>query len=108
MRYCAGQRRAFDIGNRRRNVDHLVGRQLDGAIASIRALPGIAEAVGGRAPALVDGGFRRGADVTSARTQEDKNPASAAIILIGVLAAETVLAMDAVTVPDHDVMDPSQ
>ena len=42
------------------------GRQLDGAVASIRALPGIVEAVGGRAPVLVDGGFRRGVDVVKA------------------------------------------
>jgi len=42
------------------------GRQLDGAVASIRALPGIAEAVGGRAPVLIDGGFRRGVDVVKA------------------------------------------
>ena len=42
------------------------GRQLDGAVASIRALPGVVEAVGGRAPVLVDGGFRRGIDVVKA------------------------------------------
>jgi isopentenyl diphosphate isomerase/L-lactate dehydrogenase-like FMN-dependent dehydrogenase len=42
------------------------GRQLDGAVASIRALPGIVEAVGGRAPVLIDGGFRRGIDVVKA------------------------------------------
>jgi isopentenyl diphosphate isomerase/L-lactate dehydrogenase-like FMN-dependent dehydrogenase len=42
------------------------GRQLDGAVASIRALPGVVEAVGGKAPVLVDGGFRRGVDVVKA------------------------------------------
>jgi len=42
------------------------GRQLDGAVASIRALPAIVEAVGGRAPVLIDGGFRRGVDVVKA------------------------------------------
>jgi isopentenyl diphosphate isomerase/L-lactate dehydrogenase-like FMN-dependent dehydrogenase len=42
------------------------GRQLDGAVASIRALPSVVEAVGGRAPVLVDGGFRRGIDVVKA------------------------------------------
>jgi isopentenyl diphosphate isomerase/L-lactate dehydrogenase-like FMN-dependent dehydrogenase len=41
------------------------GRQLDGAVATIRALPGVVEAVG-RAPVLVDGGFRRGIDVVKA------------------------------------------
>ncbi len=42
------------------------GRQLDGAVASIRALPGVVEAAGGRVPVLVDGGFRRGIDVVKA------------------------------------------
>ena len=42
------------------------GRQLDGAVASIRALPRVVEAVGGRAPVLIDGGFRRGVDVVKA------------------------------------------
>jgi 4-hydroxymandelate oxidase len=39
------------------------GRQLDGVIATLDALPGITEAVGGRTPVLVDGGIRRGIDV---------------------------------------------
>ena len=42
------------------------GRQLDGAVATIRALPGVVEAVGGRAPVMIDGGFRRGVDVVKA------------------------------------------
>ncbi|GAA1644081.1 alpha-hydroxy acid oxidase [Actinoplanes couchii] len=39
------------------------GRQLDGAVATIDALPAVAEAVGGRIPVLLDGGVRRGTDV---------------------------------------------
>ena len=42
------------------------GRQLDGAIASVRALPAIVEATSGRIPVLIDGGIRRGADVVKA------------------------------------------
>lgn len=42
------------------------GRQLDGAIASLDALPGIVAAVEGRIPVLMDGGIRRGADVVKA------------------------------------------
>ncbi|HUE66526.1 MAG TPA: alpha-hydroxy acid oxidase [Rhizomicrobium sp.] len=42
------------------------GRQLDGAVATIRALPAIVEAVGDAMPVLVDGGFRRGIDVVKA------------------------------------------
>jgi isopentenyl diphosphate isomerase/L-lactate dehydrogenase-like FMN-dependent dehydrogenase len=39
------------------------GRQLDGVAASLDALPGVVEAVGGRGEVLVDGGVRRGTDV---------------------------------------------
>ena len=42
------------------------GRQLDGAPAAIEALPAVATAVGGRMAVLVDGGFRRGADIVKA------------------------------------------
>ena len=42
------------------------GRQLDGALATIAALPEIVEAVAGRAPVLLDGGVRRGTDVFKA------------------------------------------
>ncbi|HTL49518.1 MAG TPA: alpha-hydroxy acid oxidase [Steroidobacteraceae bacterium] len=52
-------------------VDGLVlsnhgGRQLDGAISAIDALPEVARAVGGRASILVDGGVRRGSDIAKA------------------------------------------
>ena len=42
------------------------GRQLDGALSTIDALPAIAEAVDGRVPILLDGGIRRGTDVLKA------------------------------------------
>lgn len=42
------------------------GRQFDGAPSSIRALSGVLNAVEGRMPVLVDGGFRRGTDVLKA------------------------------------------
>mmetsp|Transcript_27795 Transcript_27795/g.40949 ORF Transcript_27795/g.40949 Transcript_27795/m.40949 type:complete len:387 (-) Transcript_27795:1597-2757(-) len=42
------------------------GRQLDGALASIDALPAIAHVVAGRVPILLDGGVRRGTDVLKA------------------------------------------
>jgi L-lactate dehydrogenase (cytochrome) len=52
-------------------VDGLVvsnhgGRQLDGARASVEALPDIVDAVGSRVEVLLDGGVRRGADVVRA------------------------------------------
>ena len=54
-----------------RGVDAVVvsnhgGRQLDGAISGIRALPAIVDAVGDKTVVLVDGGFRRGTDVVKA------------------------------------------
>ncbi len=42
------------------------GRQVDGAVASLDALPAVAEAVAARIPVLFDGGIRRGADVFKA------------------------------------------
>ncbi|WKB52364.1 alpha-hydroxy acid oxidase [Eleftheria terrae] len=42
------------------------GRQLDGALSSIRALPEIADAVGDRTELLFDGGVRSGQDVLKA------------------------------------------
>jgi (S)-mandelate dehydrogenase len=42
------------------------GRQLDGALSAIEALPAIARAIAGRTSLLVDGGVRRGGDVAKA------------------------------------------
>ena len=42
------------------------GRQLDGAPATIEALPAVVAAVNGRIPVLIDGGVRRGADIARA------------------------------------------
>ena len=42
------------------------GRQLDGAVATLDALPGVVQAVHGRIPVLLDGGVRRGSDVFKA------------------------------------------
>ena len=42
------------------------GRQLDGAVAALDALPPIVRAVKGRMSVLVDGGVRRGVDIVKA------------------------------------------
>lgn len=42
------------------------GRQLDGAIAPLRALPDVVRALGSDYPVMIDGGFRRGSDVLMA------------------------------------------
>ncbi len=59
-------RRAADMGVDGLIVSNHGGRQLDGAPASIEALPGIVDAVDGAIPLLVDGGIRRGIDVVRA------------------------------------------
>lgn len=62
-------------GDSRKAVEHGIdgiivsnhgGRQVDGAIAALDALPAVVEAVGGRAEVLFDSGIRRGADVFKA------------------------------------------
>jgi len=58
--------RAVELGVDGIIVSNHGGRQLDGAIAALDALPAIAEAVDGRIPILVDGGIRRGADAVKA------------------------------------------
>ncbi|MBX4994819.1 L-lactate dehydrogenase (cytochrome) [Rhizobium binae] len=42
------------------------GRQLDGAMAPLRALPDVAERIDGRIPVMIDGSFRRGTDIIKA------------------------------------------
>jgi heme/flavin dehydrogenase (mycofactocin system) len=59
-------RRALDAGATAVSVSNHGGNNLDGTPASIRALPGVAEAVEGRAEVLLDGGVRRGGDVVKA------------------------------------------
>ena len=62
----AEAKRAVEAGVDGVIVSNHGGRQLDGAISSIEALPGIVSAVGQRIPVLVDGGIRRGSDVVKA------------------------------------------
>jgi 4-hydroxymandelate oxidase len=56
-------RRALDHGVTGIIVSNHGGRQLDGAIPGLLALPEVAEAVAGQAEVYVDGGVRRGTDV---------------------------------------------
>ena len=42
------------------------GRQLDGVVATVAALPEVVDAVQGRVPVIVDGGVRRGTDILKA------------------------------------------
>jgi isopentenyl diphosphate isomerase/L-lactate dehydrogenase-like FMN-dependent dehydrogenase len=57
---------ALDAGVDGVMVSNHGGRQVDGAIATLDALPAIVRKVNGRVPVLFDGGIRRGADVFKA------------------------------------------
>ncbi len=59
-------RRAVEAGADGIVVSNHGGRQLDDAVASLDALPGVVEAVGDRVPVLMDGGVRRGGDILKA------------------------------------------
>jgi pre-mycofactocin synthase len=59
-------RRAVEAGATAVSVSNHGGNNLDGTPASIRALPAVAEAVGGQIEVLLDGGIRRGSDVVKA------------------------------------------
>ncbi len=57
---------AADAGADAVVVSNHGGRQLDGAAATIRALPEVVDTVSGRIEVLMDGGVRRGGDVLKA------------------------------------------
>jgi L-lactate dehydrogenase (cytochrome) len=59
-------KRAVDEGASAIVVSNHGGRQLDGVSATIRALPEVVAAVGGKTEVLLDGGVRRGSDVVKA------------------------------------------
>jgi isopentenyl diphosphate isomerase/L-lactate dehydrogenase-like FMN-dependent dehydrogenase len=59
-------RRAVECGMDGVIVSNHGGRQVDGAVAALDALPRVVEAVAGRVPVLFDSGIRRGADVFKA------------------------------------------
>jgi pre-mycofactocin synthase len=59
-------RRAVDVGATAISVSNHGGNNLDGTPGSIRALPGVVDAVGDQIEVLLDGGIRRGSDVVKA------------------------------------------
>lgn len=59
-------RNALSVGADAIVVSNHGGRQLDGALSSIRALPGIVDAVGDKVEVMMDSGIRSGQDVLKA------------------------------------------
>jgi lactate 2-monooxygenase len=58
--------RAVDAGMNGIVVSNHGGRQVDGSISTLEALPGVADAVAGRVPVIIDSGIRSGADAFKA------------------------------------------
>jgi lactate 2-monooxygenase len=59
-------RKALDFGIDGLVVSNHGGRQVDGSISAIEALPGVVAAVDQRVPVIIDSGIRSGADVFKA------------------------------------------
>ncbi len=59
-------KKAVELGIDGLIVSNHGGRQIDGEVASLEALPAVAEAVNGKIPVLLDSGVRGGADVFKA------------------------------------------
>jgi L-lactate dehydrogenase (cytochrome) len=63
---AADARRAVDAGADALVVSNHGGRQLDTVAPTLRVLPEVLDAVGGRIEVMLDGGIRRGSDVVKA------------------------------------------
>ncbi len=79
-------------------VSNYTGTSATGLAASMEVLPGIADAVAGRIPILIDGGFRRGTDVMMALALGAKavlvaRPVVWGLAAYGALGVQTVLEM---------------
>lgn len=59
-------RKAVDAGANGIIVSNHGGRQVDGALGTLQALPGVVDAVAGKIPVLLDSGVRGGADAFKA------------------------------------------
>jgi lactate 2-monooxygenase len=66
IRHPDDARRAVDAGMNGIVVSNHGGRQVDGEIATLEALPAVAEAVDGQVPVLLDSGVRGGGDMFKA------------------------------------------
>ncbi len=64
------------------------GRQLDGAISSIDALPAIHQALGARVPIIIDSGIRTGMDIIKAKARGARASAIGRAALFGAVAGE--------------------
>ena len=78
--------RAVTVGCDGVVVSNHGGRQLDGAVATLDALPAIASAVGTKLTVLLDGGVRRGVDILKARALGAQGVLTGRATLFGAMA----------------------
>jgi (S)-mandelate dehydrogenase len=78
--------RAVSVGCDGVVVSNHGGRQLDGAAATLDALPEIARAVGSKLTVLLDGGVRRGVDIVKARALGAQGVLTGRATLFGCMA----------------------
>lgn len=88
--------RAVDRGVDGVIVSNHGGRQVDGAIAALDALPGVVRAVNGKVPVLFDSGIRRGADIMKALALGARAVLIARLYIWGLAAAGEAGVRDAV------------
>ncbi|HVA72481.1 MAG TPA: lactate 2-monooxygenase [Candidatus Limnocylindrales bacterium] len=88
--------RAADCGVDGVIVSNHGGRQVDGAIAALDALPSIVRAVNGKFPVLFDSGVRRGADIMKALALGARAVLIARLYIWGLAAAGEAGVRDAV------------
>jgi (S)-mandelate dehydrogenase len=74
------------------------GRQLDGAMPTLEALPDVARAVGSKIAVLLDGGVRRGADIVKARALGAQAVLTGRATLFGVMAGGEAGALKALEI----------
>jgi (S)-mandelate dehydrogenase len=96
-------RRAAELGCDGIVLSNHGGRQLDGCISPLEALPGITAAVGDRCVVIVDSGFRRGSDVVKAIALGAQSVMIGAAALYGLAAGGQAGARHAIDVLSSEI-----
>ncbi|MBY8889061.1 alpha-hydroxy-acid oxidizing protein [Streptomyces sp. PTM05] len=102
---AADAARAADLGVDALIVSNHGGRQLDGASATLDALPDVVRAVAGRCPVFLDGGVRGGTDVLKALAAGARAVFVGRPVLWGLAAAGEAGARDVLTLLRDELED---
>lgn len=99
----ADARRAVELGCDGIVLSNHGGRQLDGCISPLEALPEIVAAVGDRCTIMVDSGFRRGTDVVKAIALGAQSVMIGAATLYGLAAGGEAGARHAIDILSREI-----